>query len=384
MQISDSQRRIEICNQKNVKEAVLIDRVSVGEPGDYKPCVAVLRNGDLLVSAFRSDPTVTGENQHEDPVLFRSSDGGRSWSGGEILRNLPGREPYLSVLRDGTLLMTGHVHTWELINREGVCHSYVHRSADNGRSWTTTKMFPDRPTPYFLNARNVLELADGALLTAVSGCNRGQDFVWRSDDGGETWRQETTEIEGVPDTYDMPVLAEAVFWQARSGKVYAIARIDSRHMPLRDGHHGGADLAQQQQESWIDHYERMFLFDSIDCGRTWRPTGDFGYYGEMYPSVLRMQDGRLLLTFTLRGAVPPQVPPLGVRAIVGEESTDGFHFDFNSDRIMLDTRTPAGMSSGGGFGPTVQLSDGVLVTSYSYRSAEDTVRMEILRWSLSA
>lgn len=58
----------------------------------------------------------------------------------------------------------------------------------------------------------------------------------------------------------------------------------------------------------------------------------------MYMSLLRLQDKRLLLTFTVRDLHPP----LGVRGLVGTETDDGFEFDFASDRIMLDTRTLLG------------------------------------------
>ena len=34
-------------------------------------------------------------------------------------------------------------------------------------------------------------------------------------------------------------------------------------------------------------------------------------------------------------------PPLGVRAVLGEETPDGFAFDFEHDRIMPDTKTPS-------------------------------------------
>ena len=368
-------KQIEIRNPKLRKGPIPAERVPLGQAGDYKPAVAKLANGELLISAFRPDPTVKGQKKHEDPILLRSSDGGRSWSSAQVLKNLPGREPYVSVLSDGTLLMTAHVHTWELINEDGVCHSYIHRSTDDGQTWTTTKMLPDRPTTYFLNARNVLELHDGSLLTAISGCHRGQDFVWRSRDKGKTWSTASTSIMGVPDTYDMPVLAETIFWQARSGKIYAIARVDSRHMPLRSEQLG-------QGQPYKDHYERMVLFESTDVGKTWQLAGDFGHYGEMYPSILRLQDGRLLLTFTMRSAVRPQIPPLGVQALVGQELPDGLRFDFAHDRIMLDTKTPAGMSSGGGFGPTVQLDDGTLVTSYSYPTADGEFHLEVVRWRL--
>ena len=54
----------------------------------------------------------------------------------------------------------------------------------------------------------------------------------------------------------------------------------------------------------------------------------------------------------------------------GFEKPDGFVFDFQHDRIELDTKTALGQHSGGGFGNTVQLDDGTLVTSYSYRQAD--------------
>jgi hypothetical protein len=105
---------------------------------------------------------------------------------------------------------------------------------------------------------------------------------------------------------------------------------------------------------------------------------DFGDYGEMYMSLLRLQDKRLLLTFTVRDLNPP----LGVRSIPGVEMNDGFEVDFAHDRIMLDTRTPVGKYQGGGFGPTVQFGDGTLITSYSYRGADDKTHLEVVRWNL--
>ncbi len=48
--------------------------------------------------------------------------------------------------------------------------------------------------------------------------------------------------------------------------------------------------------------------------------------------------------------------------------------------------TPAsshiGKSQGGGFGPTVQLADHTLVTSYSYRGSDDKTHLEVVRWRL--
>ena len=98
----------------------------------------------------------------------------------------------------------------------------------------------------------------------------------------------------------------------------------------------------------------------------------------MYPSLVRLGGGRLLLTFTVRAAHPP----LGVHALLGEERSDGFVFDFGRDRLVLDAKTPLGKPSGGGFGPTIELGDGTLVTAHSYRGADDKTHLEVVRWRL--
>ena len=67
------------------------------------------------------------------------------------------------------------------------------------------------------------------------------------------------------------------------------------------------------------------------------------------------------------------------------ETHDGFRFDFKHDRIMLDAVTPIGQESGGGFGNTLQLDDGTLVSCYSYRAAGEPkgyTYVEVVRWRL--
>ena len=68
--------------------------------------------------------------------------------------------------------------------------------------------------------------------------------------------------------------------------------------------------------------------------------------------------------------------------MIGAETEDGFKLDFTRDRIVLSAKTPAHLTSGGGFGPTVLLDDGTLVTAYSYRDAEKVTHLELVRWLL--
>ena len=75
-------------------------------------------------------------------------------------------------------------------------------------------------------------------------------------------------------------------------------------------------------------------------------------------------------------------PPLGVNAVFGTESASGFLLTLTSDVLLLDAETPSTQPSGGGFGNTVQASDGTFVTSYSYRAGNGNTYAAVVRWKL--
>jgi len=368
-------------------ESIPAQRVPIGVPGDYKPCIARLPDGELLVVAFRqhqaegSRKLWGGDVQliREDIILFRSGDGGRTWSDPEVL-DLPGREPYLTILSDGTILMTVHLLAQDVRNDTDYVLAYFHRSTDGGGTWQTTRFdgsdLPGwQPGWSICSSRNVLELRDGSLILGV-GTKWGRDYLFRSDDGGATWRRtEACKFELFEDEKDrerlqFPLWGEAVFWEAANGDLLAISRVDSKVFPRLPG-------SDRPDGHW-DHHDRLVLYRSRDGGRYWSFSELGSYYGEMYPAILRLQDGRLLLTFTVRDLRPP----LGVRAVLGREREDGFEFDFERDRLMIDVSTPLDKESGGGFGRTVQLDDGTLVTSYSYMGEDDRTHCEVARWRL--
>ena len=370
---------LEVRNPKTLPSRLKAQRTFLGGPGDgYKANVVRTAKGELLVIAFYQ---VRVKGKPEDPlwgnlqepvVVFRSQDDGRTWSERETLPLL-GREPYFSIIRNGTLFLTSSLWGGEIRNQYGDTVSYLHRSTDHGVSWESTPMLPwgDLAAKPVWLSRNVFELRDGTLILGVCQ-ERGRHFLWRSADGGKTWdRSIECELEGVKKLSETGLMAETVFWEALNGDLLAIARVDQRLFPPIPG-------TEIPQES-IDHAMRMVVFRSQDGGRRWkldRPLGSF--YGRMYPSVLRLASGKLLLTFTVRIFRPP----LGVQAVLGEELKDGFQFDFASDRIVIDDKTPIGQRSGGGFGPTIQLPDGTLVTALSFRRADNQPRLEVVRWWL--
>ncbi|MSO23629.1 MAG: exo-alpha-sialidase [Acidobacteria bacterium] len=342
------------------------ERIPLGEPDDYKACVAQLLSGELLLTAFHQYEKPE-KKIYEHTLLFRSRDGGRTWSGPQKL-DLPGREPYLTVTRNGTAFITGHLLARDVRNQWGYTTGFLHRSTDAGKSWESIRIESEEIRPKASNhsTRNVLELADGTLLLGVDYDGGGGPYLmWRSRDSGKTWDKtakcQPKEFQSKYGFFG----GETWLWPARSRKIWAMVRVDSNELPIK-----GRLIQSKNDQS--DHF---ILFSSADGAKTFDRIRDFGDYGEMYLSILRLQDKRLLLTLTVRDLNPP----LGVRALLGVETADGFEFDFSHDRLMLDTKTDS-RPQGGGFGPTVQLKDGTLVTSYSYRGEDSKTHLEVVRW----
>ena len=361
-------------NKQIAVNTISCRRIALGEPEDYKPSVVQLPSGDLLLVVF-SGKQVGGGKIREITRTYRSKDQGLSWSGPELHPLLLGREPYLSITRNGTLFITGHLLRQDIRNTHGHTHSYLHRSTDEGHTWTSIRLQPIsfRKGTTVLTARNVLETADGALLVGISEhAPKSGNVFWKSTDGGKTWPERfPATFSGVPPKYPYTLLGEAHLWQARSGRLHAILRVGSANSwPIK----GTKDPGNTDQS------ERMLTYTSADGGRNWTFTGNLGRYGQMYPAIARLPDKRLLLTFTQR-AIAPQ---LGVRAVLGIETRDGFQFDMKHDELLLETKTPPGQSSGGGFGPTIVLKDGTLLTAYTYRDAKRVKHAEVVRWRVPA
>lgn len=369
---ADEHNFIEVRNPKTLAiDKIPCERIPLGEVDDYKPSIALLRSGELLLTMFNGVRRDDGKIL-ETVVIYRSRDGGNTWAGPEK-PDLPGREPSLSVSKDGTVFITAHLLKQEVRNQDGYTYSNLHRSEDDGRTWTTTRIEPRefRPKTIGLTTRNVLQLADGSLLLGISEhAPNCQSVILRSADDGKTWPEKyRASFDSVPEDYPYTLFGEAHLWQARSGKIYAILRVGAGNSwPLAGSNDPGNN----------DQSERMIVYASTDMGRNWSKVRDLGDYGQMYMSIVRAGDERLLLTFTQRAISLP----LGVRAVLGRESKDGFKFDLKHDQIMIDTKTPVGSPSGGGFGPTVRLKDGTLVTSYTWRDANNKKHAEVVRWRL--
>lgn len=356
-------------------ETIVGERVPIGSVGDYKPCIVRFANGELVITTFRGATLPNG--QYVEPAsLFRSFDGGKRWSR-EELPSILGREPYVTVTSDGTMLMTTHLLDNDSRNIWGYVCGFIHRSADRGKTWISTRVESEGINPGTTNttSRNVCQLANGTLLLGVDYADGlGPYFVWKSRDKGLTWEKN---LRCVPRDFASQYGffgGETWLWQSRLGRIWALVRVDSTEIPVRERPFrpiGNPD----------DQTDHTVLFVSSDEGASFDRVSDIGDYGDMYMSLLRLQDDRLLATWTVRGVTRP----FGVRATVGAEINDVLSLSLEENRIILDSATGTGTrSSGGGFGPTIQLDDGTLVTAYSYRGADAQTYVEVVRWNAPA
>ena len=379
---------IRIVNPRLLDEReVSAQRVPLGIPNDYKPFLARLKSGGLLVVAFCFGPIDGVDGYAERAVFFRSGDGGRTWRGREERLDIRGREFGLTVLNDGTLLMTCHWLARDVFNPSRQTHSKILRSTDDGKTWTEIRIGPDgfpdgAQTVADWTAFQIPDASrPGAFTTClgVSMQHGGQDAprvvrLWRSPDSGKSWDKSLhpdtagwTDVDGF--------FSQTVTFRTASGRLLHPVRVD------RTGPHWHIPGSPKQlSDERGDQGDRMMLWESDDDGRSWTrhgTDGRFGTYGEMYPRFLALEDDRLLLTFTVRSN-STDGHGLGLRAILSQDQ--GRSWDFRRDRMVISDDNHG--ASGGGFGNTVQLSDGTLVSVYSYRGRDGRTYVESVRWRL--
>jgi hypothetical protein len=354
-------------------------RVPVGVPGDYKPDLVVLPSGEMLLVMFQPVTNSNGTYQ-ENMILYRSEDSGQTWGTRDTLPLL-GREPYFTLLSDGTLFITALFNSADYRNTAGYAYSFLYRSEDGGDTWTTLPILsqdlPSLPSgTETVTSRNLIQLPDGTLLLGV-GAGTDTDYIWRSQDEGATW-DKTLQVQapaGYNETVNgIPWLQEFWFALAPNGDLLGFQRGYASALPALPGTPYPPNSVND------DNATLESLFRSHDGGATWTLDPPLGtMYGEMYPSLLHLSDATVLFTYTVR-ALQPQ---LGVQAVLGSVTSTGYALNFKSDILLLDEETPSNETSGGGFGNTVRTADGTLVSAYSYRGTDSATHVQVVRWELS-
>lgn len=135
------------------------------------------------------------------------------------------------------------------------------------------------------------------------------------------------------------------------------------------------DIPPSKAGEWIDHYEGLGISRSVDNGRTWSAVEKLYDYGRHHPSLVRLPDGRLLMTYVVRkGYVdsPGGYPQFGIEAILSADHGQTWDLDH---RYILHAWTGNRTGENGWWASsqatsTVLLPDGALLTAFGtgYRS----------------
>lgn len=303
---------------------------------------------EILVGFSAAYYKKRGVNQHqydpdkpEEPRLARSLDGGATWKieaprsllppeqGGKALSDL--KEPMNFANPD--FVMT--------IRFTGIDTGYsrLFYSNDRGKNWHGAYNFPTlgmkgiaARTDYVVNGPKDAIV----FLTASKSNNKeGRPFAARTTDGGLTWK--------------------VVSYIGPEPAGFAIMPSSLRLSPT---HLLSAIRCKEGARDWID------LYESKDDGATWnvlsRPVPFTGGHSGNPPSMIRLKDGRLCLTYGYRGE------PYGIRARL---SKDG-GATWGEDIVLRDDAQAWDL----GYTRTVQRPDGKIVTVYYFAPTKDLER----------
>lgn len=304
------------------------------------PNLQLLPNDTVLAFLFNQPCHGRWEG---DLDCWASEDGGWTWRfRGRPAPHEPGTNRMNAAAghtADGALLVacSGHSDRGPVGEARWFEHSHpltawISRSADDGRTWERIADLPESGLDYpYIPFGDVLPGADGALrLSTYTG-----DATWvlRSTDGGVTW--------GDPVLVRPAGGTETALLHLGAGRWLAACRV--------------------QPSGYLE------LLTSADDAHSWTAAGFLTLPG-MHPAhLLRLADGRILLTYGNRCSGHLGID---IRLSADEGAT------WTAPARLAES--PHGDS---GYPATVQLSDGRLVTAYyTALPGEFQYEMRVTRW----
>lgn len=222
-------------------------------------------------------------------------------------------------------------------------------SRDGGGTWEAVAdaTFPLRPNggglvPY----GPVAALRDGAIGASLYGDGV---FFYTSTDGGRSWSKRGT-LVSAPRTHN-----ETAWVELDNGDLFAASRT------IGD--------------------QRLDGFRSKDGGRTWTREGALTMPMQMPGDLIKLPDGRLLLSYGARNR-----GLYGVWVQLGDREAKAWSapmllVDFEGATELQQSPPPG---SDGGYPSTVLLADGTFVTAYYVRGvpAHQRYHVGVVRWKL--
>lgn len=296
---------------------------------------------DRLTVSFRAGgPRLHFDTPSATRVALVSNDGGKVWREGVPLPAKPFWAPngrlisvnckwhqYYADSARARLQQQGYAVAEVQPGTVAICAgAYQTWSSDGGRTWDQK----DIQLPFMASiacGMNTLQLADGTIIIPVYGRRKADSpdssWVLRSENYGDTWelRLVAEHPQGTP-------INEPAIIALKNGRLLIVMRLE-----------GGND--------------QMWQAFSDDRGKTWHSLRDTGIKGHP-PNLLRLQDGRILLTYGYRH------PPFGIRAAISADEANTWDLEH-----ILELREDGG-GPDLGYPQSVQLGDGTVVTVYYF------------------
>lgn len=345
-------------------KSVAAKRTQIGPRGMYMTAIAELKSGELLACC-----NYRFEGSTWRVKIFRSADKGQSWTAERGVCAIFGRQPRLTILKNGGVLLT----TW---NRHKL---YIYRSADGGVNWTATNLErPLRP------CRNILENKDGSLSLLVSKGSyynpkaaASKAWIYESRDHGASWSiKKEVSVWQNPE----PMFDEGSVIRLKNGRLVATGRVtgnvEVEGAPLNRKFVEPLPWMRPNSVSPSDKSgDHMVVSVSSDEGQSWSEPKALTGYGEVHGHLLELADGRVVCTY-VSGHLP-----FGVYAIISEDGGQNWDRD-NAIQLAVS------QDSFTAWPTSLQLGDRSVVTAYgitAYLEHEDTMTTvdtvaEVVRW----
>jgi hypothetical protein len=325
--------RLNSANQNLTNDAAAVtvitpeSQVLVATNGGLWPTLLLLPNGDLLAFGHNKPGHTTLPG---DEDCWASTDNGSSWqkratAAARASTNANWVDSCAGLAANGDVLLLTGGYTDPGSARRAPAAPAMFRSSDNGFTWRQRGYFPailplgETSRPYGQIVRGM----DGTLRTiAYDQFGTGSAYQLISRDDGLNWGEPAEIAVGIN---------ESVLFEISAGHWLAIGRTVSKPAP--------------------DNGQEMRQYRSRNNGQTWSDEHLVSGYSKHPPKLIRLQDGRLLLSYCNRrnGAIE-----------VRFSSNEGENWD--------PAFSVAQTSGDRGYPDSVQLANGKIVTVYYAQS----------------
>jgi len=312
----------------------------------YSSFPRICQDGINLYTVFRHAPVKVDETHihYESMAIIKRAVGGvMSWRmvGAPISAHIDDtgiQDPCLAVLEDGTFILS-YFHWRKPRRMDGI---WIRRSFDKGRTWGNPMQITQHGHSVAA-CHPIIECGGGTLLLAVydvAGC-----WLTRSFNGGTTWQEFIPIVKNT----DYIEFSEPSLVYLDGGHILCALRTLDKRI--------GRSTWIYQTHGW-------------NLGRWWQPPSATPMRG-LPPSLLRLNDGRILCSYGYRRA------PFGVRSCLSGDEGETWGIErevvLRADGADFDVGYPS----------SIQLDDERVLTAYYIHTERNpTRRIEGTIWSI--